>query len=67
VVAEPAFLIPSYTEFSIPQEKRSDDGTYRAQLVTRLEKYRDDFALAHQGLLPRMEYQVAAFVIVRAF
>jgi hypothetical protein len=52
------------------------DGSYRARLVARLEKYRDDFALARQGLLPPEEYQVAeemeaavaaALAIVRAY
>ncbi|MEJ2643246.1 MAG: hypothetical protein P8010_27215 [Desulfosarcinaceae bacterium] len=46
------------------------------RLVARLEKYRDEFALARQGLLPPEEYQVAeemeaavaaAVAIVRAY
>ena len=52
------------------------DGSYRARLLARLEKYRDDFALARQGLLPPEEYQAAeemeaalsaALAIVRAY
>jgi hypothetical protein len=35
------------------------DGSYRSQLMARLERYRDEFALARQGLLPPEEYQVA--------
>jgi hypothetical protein len=35
------------------------DGAYRAQLIGLLEKFRDEFALAKQGLLPPDEYQVA--------
>ena len=35
------------------------DGSYRARLLARLEQYRDDFALARQGLLPPEEYQAA--------
>jgi hypothetical protein len=35
------------------------DGSYRARLIDRLEAYRDEFALARQGLLPPDEYQIA--------
>lgn len=35
------------------------DGSYKAQLITELEKYRDEFALARQGFLPPDEHKVA--------
>ena len=34
------------------------DGSYRAQIISKLEKYRDKFALAKQGLLPPDDFEV---------
>lgn len=35
------------------------DGLYRAMLIEELERYRDEFAFAKQGLLPPDEHEVA--------
>jgi hypothetical protein len=34
------------------------DGSYRTQIISQLEKYRDEFAVAKQGLLPPDDFEV---------
>lgn len=46
-----------YTE--IESKIASDhDGSYKAQLIQKLEEHRDEFAYAKQGMLPPDEYDV---------